>query len=88
MREESSHRRLQDRIPADRVRIARGERPVYHVRWTTSPDGVLDVTIRELPLIHLFVPDERGVADGARGLIARTLAVDPASFDLVTDEPA
>ena len=87
MREESSHRQLQSRIPADQERIARGERPVYHVHWTTSPDGPLDVTIRELPIIHLFVPDHQSVADGARGLIARTLAVDPTSFDLVTDLP-
>jgi len=44
----------------------------------------MDVTIRELPIIHLFVPDHLGVPEGARGLIARTLGVDPASFDLVT----
>jgi hypothetical protein len=85
---ESSHRRLQTRIRADRQRIARGERPVYHVRSTTTPDGAVDVTIQELPIIHLFVPDRRGVPDGARGLIARTLAVDVASFDLATDEPS
>jgi len=46
----------------------------------------MDVTVRELPIIHLFVPDHLGVLDGARGLIARTLAVDAASFDLVTEE--
>ena len=82
-----SHRQLQTRILADQERIARGERPLYHVGWTTSPDGVLDVTIRELPIIHLFVPDHTGVPDGARGLIARTLAVDAASFDLAPEEP-
>jgi hypothetical protein len=59
---------LQTRIRADQERIARGERPLYHVGWTTGPDGVLDVTIRELPIIHLFVPDHPGVPDGARGL--------------------
>ena len=68
-------------------RSAKGERPVYHVTWTMSPDGAMDVTIRELPIIHLFVPDHLGVPNGARGLIARTLAVDAASFDLVTEEP-
>ena len=59
---------------------------MYHVGSTTTPDGAVDVTIQELPIIHLFVPDHRGVPDGARGLIARTLAVDEASFDLATEE--
>jgi len=86
MTEESSQRRLQSRIRSDRQRIARGERPLYHVGWVTTPDGAVDVTIRELPIIHLFVPDQMGVPDGARGLIARTLAVDHASFDLATEE--
>ena len=59
---------------------------MYHALWTTSPDGSTgDVTIRELPIIHVFVPDRVRMLDGARGLIARTLAVDPASFDLETD---
>ena len=62
-----------------------GERPVYHVMWKTTPEA-LDVTIRELPIIHLFVPDHLGVSDGARSLIARTLGVHQASFDLVTRE--
>jgi hypothetical protein len=62
-----------------------GERPVYHVAWRTTPEA-LDVTVRELPIIHVFVPDHLGVPEGARGLIARTLGVDPASFDLVTRE--
>ena len=75
------------RIRADQRRIAKGERPVYHVTWTMSLDGAMDVTIRELPIIHLFVPDHLGLPDGARGLIARALAVDAASFDLVTEEP-
>lgn len=60
---------------------------MYHVIWTTGADAV-DVTIRELPLIHLFVPDPLGVLDGARGLIAKTLAVGAESFDLVTDAPS
>jgi hypothetical protein len=47
-----------------------------------SIDGSVDVTIRELPLIHVFVPDDAGVLAGARLLIARTLAVDPESFDV------
>jgi len=75
------------RIRADQRRIAGGERPAYHVTWTTGADAV-DVTIRELPLIHLFVPDPLGIPDGARGLIARTLGVDAASFDLVTEAPS
>jgi hypothetical protein len=46
----------------------------------------VDVRIRELPIIHLFVPDYAGVSDGARILIARTLAVDPASFDVAVED--
>jgi hypothetical protein len=64
--------------------IARGERPVFHV--TTEYDGAaVDVRIRELPAIHVYVPDSIGVADGARGLIARTLGLDPSSFDVASD---
>ena len=51
-----------------------------------GPDAV-DVTILELPIVHLFVPDHRHVLDGARLLIARTLAVDPQSFDVVPAQP-
>lgn len=78
----SSHARLRAAIDADRDRIARGERPVYHAAWSTAADGSIDVTIRELPLIHQFVPDEAGVLDGARFLIARHLEADPGSFDV------
>ena len=77
-----SRARLDAAIEADRRRIARGERPIYRVLWATGPDAV-DVTILELPIIHLFVADDRQVLDGARLLIARTLAVDPQSFDVV-----
>ncbi len=75
---------LRDHVAAGRRRIARGERPVYHATWTTSGDAV-DVRIRELPIIHLFVPDESGVLDGARGLIARTLGVEPSTFGVEPD---
>jgi hypothetical protein len=84
----SSNARLQAAIAADQRRIAAGERPLYHVTWTTTPDGsTADVTITELPVIHVFVPDHVRVPDGARGLIARTLSVDPTSFDVVIDQP-
>jgi hypothetical protein len=83
----SADRRLRTRIRADQRRIASGKRPVYHVTWRTGADAV-DVTVRELPLIHLFVPDDASVPDGARGLIAKTLAVDAASFDMVTEVPS
>lgn len=82
---ESSIRQLQTRIRADQLRIASGERPVYHVTWTATPDGAEDVRILELPIIHLFVPDQVRVADGAKGLIARTLAVDATAFDVVIE---
>ena len=81
-----SRTRLRTVIPADRRRIAQGERPIYRVLWAVGPDAV-DVTILELPIVHLFVPDHRHVLDGARLLIARTLAVDPQSFDVVPAQP-
>lgn len=87
MAQASSNARLRAAIAGARRRVADGERPLYHVTWTTTPDGsTVDVTIRELPIIHVFVPDQSRVPDGARGLIARTLAVDPTSFDLVIDQ--
>jgi hypothetical protein len=83
MAERSSYAKLQARIALDRGRIAAGERPLYQVTWTTAADGsTADVMIEELPLIHVFVPEATRVLDGARGLIARTLGVDPASFDV------
>jgi hypothetical protein len=89
-RTESSAARLRATIEAGRRRVARGERPVYHVRWRSSEIGAVDITIEELPIIHLFVPDLSSVLDGARILIARTLMVDPTSVDvaLQADQPA
>jgi len=81
----SSHARLRATIDADRERIARGERPTYHAQWTTALDGSIDVTVPELPLIHQFVPDEAGILDGARFLVARHLGVDPSAFDVVPE---
>lgn len=76
---------LRERIANDRRLISAGERPLYHA--TTTYDGsAVDVRVREMPIIHLFVPDTASVLDGARGLIARTLGVSPASFDVTTDE--
>ncbi|MGH2466450.1 MAG: hypothetical protein ACRDGL_01780 [Candidatus Limnocylindrales bacterium] len=70
---------LQHRVAEGRRRILLGERPVYHV--TTSWDGAaVEVRIRELPIIHLFVPDGSVALDGARVLISRTLGVDPTAF--------
>ena len=63
--------------------MARGERAVYHVTWAVAEIGAIDVRVAEMPIIHLFVPDTASVFDGARVLIARTLGVDPASFDVV-----
>jgi hypothetical protein len=53
----------------------------------TTLDGAVDVTIVELPIIHLFVPVSRDVPHGARGLIAGTLGVGASSFDVVIREP-
>ena len=82
-----SRARLRAAIEADRLRIAQGQRPTYRVSWTVGPDAV-DVTIIELPIVHLFIPDQGQVLDGARLLIARTLAVDPQSFEVVPAEPS
>ena len=84
MSDTGSRGQLLATIDADRRRIARGERPLYRALWVVGPDAV-DITIVELPIIHLFVPDDGQVLDGARLLIARTLAVDPQSFDVVPD---
>jgi hypothetical protein len=78
----SAQSRLRATVEADRLRIRNGDRPLYRVLWATSIDGSVDVTIRELPLIHIYVPDEAGVIVAARLLIARTLDVDPQAFDL------
>ena len=86
MNGDSSHVVLQANIAADRRRIDAGERPLYHAMWTPGVDGSTDVRIRELPIIHLFVPDRAGVIDGARSLVARYLAVDPNAFDVVPVE--
>ena len=75
---------LRARVLQDRCVISAGGRPLYHA--TTTFDGAaLDVRVRELPIIHLFVPDAAGVLEGARGLIARTLGVAPDSFDVTAD---
>ena len=75
--------RLSTAIEAERRRLAGGQRPLYHISWAAAAGGAVDVTVRELPIIHLFVPDADSVLDGGRLLIARTLAVDPAAFDVV-----
>ena len=74
------------RVGEARAAIDRGERPAFHV--VTSWDGAaVDVRIRELPLVHVFVPDEARILDGAREVIARTLGVDPGSFRVEVAEP-
>jgi hypothetical protein len=78
----SSAARLRATIMRDRERIARGERPAYTATWTRAIDAI-DVRVAELPLIHIFVPDEHGIADGARVLIARALDVATEAFDLI-----
>jgi hypothetical protein len=80
---ESSAARQAEAIARDRQRIAAGQRPAYRATWAISPDGAVDVRIAELPIIHLFVPDPGDVPDGARLVIARTLAVAPDAFDVV-----
>ena len=83
----SAAARLLAAIEGERRRLARGERPLYHVTWVAAAGGAVDVTIRELPIIHLFVPDSASVLDGARLLIARTLETDPASFEVAVADP-
>jgi hypothetical protein len=70
-----------------RRRMSLTERLVFHV--TTEHDGAaVDVRVRELSAVHVYVPDEQHVLDGARGLIAKVLGVDPASFDVAPDSGA
>ena len=82
----ASHSRLRVAIRAGRRRIEAGKRPLYHVTWSTSPVGAADVSVSELPLIHVFAPDHARVSDAARLLIAQTLGVGPETFDLVLVE--
>jgi hypothetical protein len=75
---------LSGQVAEARRRLALGHRLVFHV--VTEHDGAaVDVRVRELSAVHLYVPDDRGVLDGARGLVAKTLGVDPASIDVVVD---
>ena len=83
----SAQEQLRETVEADRQRIARGERPHYHALVATSVDGSIDVTVLELPLIHLFVPDEGAAIEGARLAIARALDVDPSAFDVGVGGP-
>jgi len=53
------------------------------VSWIVAEGGAIDVTVSELTIIHLFVPDPSSVLDGAGVLIARTLAADPRFIDVV-----
>jgi hypothetical protein len=82
-RRHSAAARLRAAIENEQRRLAQGERPLYHVRWTEAAGGALDVTVSELPIIHLFVPDSAEALDGARVLIARMLEVEPSTFDVV-----
>jgi len=75
---------LSGQVAEARRRLADGERLVFHV--TTEGGGAaIDVRVRELSSVHLYVPDTLGVPDGARGLIAKTLGVDPSSFEVVPE---
>jgi hypothetical protein len=77
-------RELEERVADGRRRINDGERPVYHV-ISTFTGAAVDVRIRELPIVHVFVPDASGVVAGARGLIAKTLGVAPSAFEVRAD---
>ena len=82
--ERGAAQELEHRVGEGRRRINAGERPVYHV-ITTFAGAAVDVRIRELPIIHVFVPDASGVITGARGLIAKTLGVAPSAFEVRAD---
>lgn len=84
----SASTRQRAAIQAEQRRLAIGERPLYHVRCTAAAGGAFDVTVRELPIVHLFVPDRDSALDGARFLIAQTLTTDPNTFDLALENPA
>jgi len=76
---------LQHGIEEGRRRIAMGERPTYQA--ITAYDGfAIDVRVRELPIIHIFVADETGVLDAARGIIAEALQVDRFAFDVQPED--
>ena len=81
----SSEAKLRATVAADRQRIAKGERPLYHATWMPSGDGSTDITIVELPIIHLLVASADHALDGARVLIARTLGAGVESFDVAVE---
>lgn len=55
---------LRQSIATDRRRVTDGERPRYHAVCRLAPEGV-DITIRELPIVHLFAPDDERLQDAA-----------------------
>jgi hypothetical protein len=83
-----SDARRRTAVQVGRRRIEAGERPLYHATWSASLDGAADVSVSELPLVHVFAPDHTRVSDAARLLVSRTLAVGPETFDLVLVEPS
>jgi len=80
--------KLRAAAKAEQQRFRRGERPLYHVMWVAAAGGAVEVTVREPPIIHLFVPDRDSALDGARLLIAQTLATDLNAFDLALGNPS
>ena len=84
----SAQSRLRAVVEAEQQRLATGERRLYHVMCTAAAGGAFDVTVRELPTIHLFVPDRATALDGARLLIAQTLATDLNTIDLALEDPS
>lgn len=75
---------LSGQIVEARRRLSLGERLVFHV-VIEHEGAAIDVRVRELSAVHLYVADLGGVLDGARGLIAKTLGVDPSSFTVVAE---
>lgn len=85
-RTRSATGRMRESIREDQRRLAKGERPMYHVHWAEAAGGAIDVTISELPMVHIFVPDHASVMQGARILIASTLTADATSFDVTVSD--
>lgn len=71
-------------VLAGRQMIARGERPLYRATWRWDGTAV-DVEVRELPGVHIYVSGQADVAPGARVLIARQLDVPADSFDVAVE---
>ena len=69
-------------LQVGRQMVARGERPLYHVR--PCPDGRW--IVHEAPWLTVHATSRSEALNGARSVIVAWLEVDPDTFDVETTE--